>query len=1542
MIKRLFLLAVAGIFSVSIAQAQRYTDKLDRGVVAVPSNSGGYLVSWRMFGEEYYDTKYNLYRDGTKVAGNLTKSSFVDENGSSSAKYSVEAVVKGVSQGKSVAVQAWDHQYKAIDVPPVIGRDGSDVTVNYHLNDISLADVTGDGIAEFLIKRPSSIASGADETNCFHHYECITMNGERLWWIDLGPNMLSGPDEQWDMIAYDWDRDGKAEALLIGADNMIIHTATGKTINVGDMSYVAPRSEYTCYGKEYLLYLNGETGEPYLGWDGSDKWTPMLYPLPRFETGEASDVYNQTSAEYKAVWGDNDTGHRSRKHYMGAPYLDGRNPSIFLGRGAYTRHKFCALDVNPATHELTQRWRWNCYDSKSPWFGNGFHNFQIADVDMDGRDEIMFGSMCIDDTGYGLSTTGLGHGDAQHCGDLDPYRWGLEQFTCQEGSQGNSYWNPTTGNLYYRKSDGGDDGRSMAGNFTNDYPGGQGRSVSSGIIGLSSDKVIVTDGDSKLAWGDLNMRIYWDGDLCDELLNSPGVGRVLKISKWGNGRILTSPTGQLNNSSKNNPCVQGDILGDWREEVVVRQGEQLHIYTTNYPTNYGIYTLWHDHEYRNAMTWQCVGYNQPPHPSFFLGELEGITIAPPPLMLRGRTEVENGGTITTADDHLLISGYDDKTISVIDGASPYILTVNAPAWVQGSGAQQAVASTPKAPARTIINYTTTLTGGAFSGATRLVKQGEGTLVLPNVVEKHTGNTDIWNGTLVFDGTMEKSPVWLNRHTTLISEGGKFMGGLKADYNATIYPGGVEKTGSLTASTLTLGFGSRVVFDVVGTAIDQLNASKIVVDARDWSFGPKYKTPVFEFVGNVNDLPSGTYELGSVAVVSGSLNDILIEGIANKRFLLQLNEGKLYLILEDMREATVVTWNGTTSSNVWDLAETKNFLNSDGEAAYAAQGDDILFDDTAASGTVNVKGAVRPNSITFNNSKRIYTLKGDSILGGAPIVKNGTAQVTINNENRVGPTTVNGGKLIVNALANLSGITYGALGDVNQRVTLNDGSTFQISAPIITDQPFYVDGSVTINIPTSQSLTFNKGLKGNGASVTKTGAGSMTLGVNNTFSNLVIKQGVVNAIASGYVDQLPSNVEFQGGTLWAANDESNNINDRANFIVPSGKTGTLYAGFRSTYTGTLTGTGTFSVYTGGIRCYFDGDWSEFTGTIKALKENRQNKKQYDPIWAFRNTNGLPNATLNVASGVRVSNEGKDIELGRLTGSGTLTGSGKWILGSNGNDFTLSTEIGVTYTRTDPYGNTISMSKSPVVKRGAGKMIVASIGNIYGDMTIEDGTVAFYDKNVSTLVFGSTTTTVKDRGRLVGQGVFNVLYADSGAVVMPCGSYSNETTPGTLKTNALMRVASGATIVFLIGKESQSTITPRALTMNGTVKVQFLDGYEPTVDDEFTLWTVSSTYNKSVPKFDLPVLPDGLYWDVTDVNQKTGVLRIISDPTGIGRIAGSAEVECEVYTLSGTKVASFASTKAGAADEARRQGLLTGTYIVKLRDGWRSEALKVIVR
>ena len=1566
------LLTILLLAAVSLtAGAQRVTDKLTRGLVAIPSNdkdgvdgsygtySAGMFVSWRKLPAEYFDTKYNLYRNGTKVNSEpLSVCNYQDASGTATSTYKVVPVVKGVERPDptSVEVKPWPHMYWDIPVKPVVNRNGVDVNAQYSLNDCSVADVDGDGEMEFVVKRRNdSGLRDEGNTTTFNLHECYKMDGTRLWWIDMGPNMMAGPDEQFDLILYDWDCDGKAEALMRGADNMIIHTATGKTIKIGDMNYYAPRDEYTHQGAEYLLYINGETGEPY-GWDGSENWTPMAFPLPRFEAGEAANPLNATENEYKNVWGDADTGHRSLKIYMGAPYLDGRNPSIFLGRGCYTRHKFCALNVNPTTHELTQAWRWNCYDSRSPWFGNGFHNFAIADVDMDGRDEIVFGSMIIDDNGYGLSTTGFGHGDAQHCGDLDPYRWGLEQFVCLESSAvpGIAYTDGMTSTLRYTTGSGADNGRCMAGNFQNTYPGAVGNTFGYDVISLVADKNIT--GMNMASDDYMNMRLYWDGDLLDEFMDSPGaqerspyVYKAPGQKEVGTNRSYTNSRcwggyGNLNNSSKNNPSFLGDIIGDWREELVIRQGNSsIRIYMSNYPSPHAITSLWYDHEYRNGMTWQSVGYNQPPHPSFFLGEMEGITNEPPAITLEGRTEVT--GSIS-GGDQLLISGYENKSVSVQDGAAPNVLYVNAPALVAGSGSQQATNSTPKLPAQTVTTYTTTLTGGAFGGAMRLVKQGEGVLVLPNVTEKHTGATDVWNGTLQFDGTFESSPLWLNRHTTLISDGGKFMAGLKADYNATVYPGGKGKVGNITASTLQMGFGSRIVFDFANGSFDQVNANDLTVEAKTdqvWiDYGPRYKAPVLQFEGAAN-ISAGTYDLGTIGKIEGDISQIILEGFdASKQASLAYNNGKLQLVIEGMREAGTVQWNGTASENSWQEAVSETFL-LDGAPTYSANGDHVIFNDDAANTNVIIKGAVNPADVTFSNETKTYTFSGDSIVGNAPIIKNGAGVVNLNYINHSGNTTVNAGILSVPQLANNSGQDFGSLGSVSQQITLNDGATLRTNGIIITDQQLNINGTATVDVPSGKSVIFNKAVNGNGATLVKSGAGSLETGTATTnVGKLVIAGGTVTSnYTSSNVDALPKTVEFQNGTLWGANQEGGSgVTNTSNFVVPEGKTGTFYGSFRGVYTGTLTGSGTFNVYTGGVRCYYNGNWSAFEGTINIGKNNRQNKKSYDPEFYYGGNTSLSKAIVNVNENTRFNNQGKSITVKQLGGKGAVIGSGTWIV-ANDEDFKLTTEIGITSERKDDYGNTIGKSATPFTKRGKGKMTISTVGNINGTFTIEDGTVMFNDTKFAAFLNGTNPTIVKGSGRLFGQGQVNSVRVMTGAEFQPCGSTYTESSGGTVKCANYFQSDAGSTTNFYISSSKNSYIeVTNGITFNGKMKVILASSYAPKIGASFILWK-GKTFSGTIQEIDLPALPAGMEWDTSALNAATGVLRIIA-ATPVDNVSAVETVGCKVYTVDGVLVRTFSAKRNAVRSAVNKLGLAAGSYVVAITSGDSTETETVLVK
>ena len=1094
----------------------------------------------------------------------------------------------------------------------------------------------------------------------------------------------------------------------------------------------------------------------------------------------------------------------------------------------------------------------------------------------------------------------------------------------------------------------------MAGNFQNTYPGAIGNTYGYDVISLVADKNITG---MNMAIDDyMNMRLYWDGDLLDEFMDSPGaqerapyVYKAPGQKEVGTNRSYYNNrcwggSGNLNNSSKNNPSFLGDIIGDWREELVIRQGNSsIRIFVSNYPSPHAITSLWYDHEYRNGMTWQSVGYNQPPHPSFFLGEMEGITQEPPAITLEGRTEVTSS---ISGGDQLLISGYEDKTVSVQDGAAPNVLYVNAPSLVSGSGSQQATSATPKLPAQTVTTYTTTLTGGAFGGDTRLVKQGEGVLVLPNVTEKHTGATDVWNGTLQFDGTFESSPLWLNRHTTLISDGGKFMAGLKADYNATIYPGGKGKVGNITASTLEMGFGSRIVFDFANGSFDQVNANALTVEAKTdqvWiDYGPRYKAPVLQFEGAAN-IGAGTYELGTIGKVEGDISQITLEGFdVSKKASLAYNNGKLQLVIEGMRAAGTVTWNGTASENEWQEAVSETFL-LDGAPTYSANGDHVIFDDNAANTNVIVKGAVSPVDVTFSNETKTYTFSGDSIVGNAPIIKNGAGLVNLNTINHSGNTTINAGVLSVAQLANNAGQDFGSLGNSSQQITLNDGGTLRTNGIIITDQQLNVNGTATVDVPSGKSVIFNKAISGSGATLVKSGPGTLETGTATTnIGKMIIEGGRVNSnYTSSNLDALPKTVEFHNGVLWGSNQENGSgVTNTSNFVVPEGMTGTFYGSFRGTYTGALTGSGTFNVYTGGVRCYYNGDWSQFSGTINVGKENRQNKKSYDPEFYYGNTKGLPLATVNVLPKARFSNQGKNITVKVLGGTGAVTGSGTWIVNSD-EDFKLTTEIGITSERSDDYGNTIGKSATPFTKRGKGKMTISTVGNINGTFTIEDGTVIFNDSKFAAMLNGTNPTIVKGTGRLFGQGQVNSIRVMTGGEFQPCGSTYTEASGGTIKCANYFQSDAGSTTNFYISSSKNSYIeVTNGVTFNGKLKVILATSYSPKVGASFTLWK-AKTFAGTIQELDLPALPTGMEWDTSDLSAATGVLRIIA-ATPVENVSAAETVGCKVYTVDGVLVRTFSAKRNAVRAAVNKLGLAAGSYVVAITSGDTTETETIMVK
>ncbi len=1479
--KKLFI-CVLFISAITPVLAQRVTDLLDRGLVAVPSGSGSF-VSWRIFGEEYYDTEYNLYRDGELVAGPLKVSNYTDPNGKAGSTYQVSAVVRGVEQDKCNAVTRLNQQYIEFPVQDLYSRTGENITSGFSINDIALADVDGDGVSEFIMKRNYVDGSSVENTTSFNHLECYNLQGERLWYIDLGPNMVSGPDEQYDAVGYDWDGDGKAEILLRGADNMIIHCKDGSSVNIGNMNVNTRNTvlqtanmTYTNTGAEYLLYLDGATGMPYeIGSGSTPYW--IAYPLPR---GNVND------------WGDG-YGHRATKHYFGAPCLDGRNAFIFLGRGCYTKHHMKAFSVNPTTHKLSLYWEWSNNGGWSdPWYANGFHNFGIADVDWDGRDEICFGSMVIDDNGKGLSTTGLGHGDAQHCSDFDPYRHGQEIFTCNEDEPAMNYRDATTSKIYYRLQSSSDDGRALCGNFSNDYPGAIGHSSQSGTVSCVSDKVI----DGGPTGFTNNFRIYWDGDLLEEGLDGAssreGAARVFKA----NGSIVFTADGTANcNWTKNTPSATGDILGDWREEIIVRTSDNkyVRVYTTNIATSYRNYTLWHDHQYRQGMVWESIGYNQPPHASYFLGELEGITVAPPPLTMTGRTEVGNNGSIDASvnDKHVLVCETNDTQISVAEGASPYMVTFNVPSWVQGTNSN-------KTDGSAVINYTyytCNVTGAAFTGNMRLVKQGDGILNLPKVDNTYSGETNIWAGTLNFDGTMRNSDLWLNRFAVLNSDGGVFHS-LKADYASVVRPGGIGKIGTIqVVEGYKMGFGSRLVLELQSNGTeyqaDQIKGQTLTIESKNWKYGPQYLTPVIELASaDGTAIQAGEYVIGEFSAIEGSLANVKIEGAGAYKAGLKFENGQLILTLGSVRGASHITWTGNKGS-VWDYANTENFVLAGDETATPeifVAGDIVDFTDAASVHNVTIQDEMTVDSLRVNNTEA-YTFSGNGRIVEGAFVKEGSGSVTMSNDNTyTGGTYLRGGTTIVSSMASATQ-AFGALGapvSSAAKFVLSNGAVLKTTATIQNYSAMRMTTAEGGVLENTAAFTQQRAMQG--TLLTKCGAGALTLSVDNGgLSKLVLSAGSIYASTGTPALSL----ELNAGSLTLAAASS------VPLVVPEGKTAIVYyPGDRLTYSNALSGAGTVTFYYPVVkgsgwyatRTALNGNWSAFEGTVRPAVYTAD-----DGRFCINNSYGLPKGTLSIPQGVVVQSTAKTFAIGELIGAGSLGGTcslssssagswSTWNVGSKGTDFTFAGKI---------------TANAVFNKVGEGIMTVSGTWDNTGTVTVREGTLKV-----------STATTLGTGNLVVAEGARLAGNISTGALKNATVTVNGTLQPGIsdilaigkiLLNSQKVTVGETGTLRFGISKASTgSTVLSGTSLQNigtlsfasgATISLFIVGNYVPQAGDEIRLFTnvsnISGTPTVTIDGYEVQA-------DMTRFETE-GVIVLQGAVSGLNQVETEKNTEKEVY-------------------------------------------------
>ena len=651
--KKILLLALFAVVGASAFSQEPNTpvsqmEQLDRGLVAIPGSSGKCFVSWRLLGTDDENTTFEVLKNGNPIKSNIYQTtSFMAAAGKDDV-FQVATYQNGQKVDVTPEVKPWAQGYLRIPLNRPEKLDGKE----YYPNDCSVGDVDGDGQYEIFLKWDPE--NSKDNANTGYSnpviIDCYKLDGTQLWRVNLGINIRAGAHYTQFMV-YDFDGDGKAEMICKtapgssdGEGKYVTEAATideiknaSNTTDYRNTGTVSKGLGHVLAGPEYLTVFNGMTGA-------------AMHTI-HYNPSRAGEMNKTSAYPAKSFWND-DYGNRADRFLACVAYLDGpdQNPSAVMCRGYYTKAYIWAVDWDGT--ELKTKWlhasvsktQVDHYDSnftkttqtyssntgKTPYsytaWGNGNHNISVADVDGDGCDEVCYGSATIDNDGKLLYAVGFGHGDAMHLADLDPDHPGYEIMDVHEEAYENKdagigygydIHDARTGEVLSSGQRDRDTGRGLAADWDAEYRGCEFTfATQTSTYNCKGRSIYDTN-------PGMNFRIFWDGDAQEELLND------ITISKWDKGNISTlslaasratgSPASC--NSTKATPCLQADIFGDWREEVILwnsTDASSINVYSSTYTTNYRVPTLMHDHVYRLGVAWQNVAYNQPPHLGYYL------------------------------------------------------------------------------------------------------------------------------------------------------------------------------------------------------------------------------------------------------------------------------------------------------------------------------------------------------------------------------------------------------------------------------------------------------------------------------------------------------------------------------------------------------------------------------------------------------------------------------------------------------------------------------------------------------------------------------------------------------------------------------------------------------------------------------------------------------------------------------------------------------------------------------------------------------------
>ena len=1450
--KFLLFLCMAMMVS-SLTYAQR-KQNLGRGVVATYSGSN-VLVSWRRLIQDPEDARYNVYVSKTGSNGTYTKVTsspvkltnysstlssipygasirvtMVDAAGKES-EPSVPFTLKQVSLNGTSINNAYLHvNYKNAGSPlPYTGG-----AKGYNTKFCWPVDLDGDGEMEYVVDRLAWDRNMNGYTgNWGDCLEAYNSKGEHLWTVDLGPNIWLSNGQNDCVTVGDFDGDGKGEVMVEASDGTRLWDKTKKTFG----KYIAYGSNdgssadtdgdgivnYTSYdaGKNpqyYMLVIDGETG-------AQKDIVPMT--LPKDGTGMQYTRTNKKdfmNDEYPWMMGA-----------MGTAYLDGVTPSAviqFQLRRNSDGHHYFTYAYGYKGGKFQELWTFAFRDNGYP---SEFHHIRIGDVDGDGKDEVMNGACAIDEDGTLLWNSRISHGDRFRMSDIDPDRPGQEIFAIQQNAP------DMLGMILYDATDGsaikkwylsgvGDVGRGECMDVDPKHKGYEMWSTMPNIYNakgdaIASPKPYPYEG------------IWWDGDLGRESLMTPGSGNnpPVVIAKyngtdtWNRLNQISSASGwQLAAEYGVRPMFFGDIYGDWREEMILKQLDSgLEVgfvaLTTDYTTTVdNIYCLLQDPNYFGQITNR--GYYQSPNTSFYLGYDMPRPQLPPFIQADADNEV-------------------------------FGLTL-------GNATISPSASAKNIYAMPVKGQTLTLSA-PLGGTANLWKSQAGTLVVSSAVTT-TGNTIVSQGTLQVDGSISGN-VDLRARGILSGKGS--VGSITFEGSLNYAEGVVKPLGTLTVnSALNIDNKTYIEMNIDNKSLLKVNGNLAVT------------APVIFNIDSA-DPQEGEYKLIEYSgEYTGEESNFSVRGLKGKSYNIINKDKAIYLKINKQRNAANgVVWTGAENS-IWDY-QTLNWNLNDDATTYVAD-DGITFGDNAKATTIQVP-ELMPFKRAEINTTQTYTFEGDGGFSGeGMLVKNGTGKLVLNTtkSDYTGATVINEGTVTVKELADAGTVSsIGSASASAENFKIGKATLIIDNTNTSTNRGITLTDEATISIASGTSSL--KGIVTGNGTLRKDGAGQLniTYAGANAWAGTILNAGTLAMGAWNTTFGKPTSPLRVTGNSTIVMFDSNNSSTRPNFqnalTIDKGKTLTFNAPSRGEIGGSLSGEGTIKISFPYVRGDVSTDASKFEGTYDVLTSNCR----------FVQAMNFEKATLMIESGASVggykNNSGDEVnythKVGSLQGAGELR-AGTWNVGYLGKNDTFSGKFINTAT-VNKYGTgiwTLSGASAGALNIREGEVYVSS------SAPVTTGAVTVYS-GATLNGTGQVQNVTVQKGGIAGAGKSTAITVGELKVK---GNL-------TLNSGAILRVRTRSTATRTTTDAFNVAGTVK-MTSPIIQMSELNDNYSYVDNAELQVFTGDGKISISGTITMQPETPKaGWLWD-TSALATEGVIRIVPDPVGIRELSADKLTEDDV--------------------------------------------------